>query len=94
VQLDPSTPISISVWNNLRGLMNGARMTRCVESGNVYACQFAMGKDPFTLMWTASGTERVNVAGLGTSACDLRSNSCSGIVNNEMTIGMLPVRIS
>ena len=94
VQLDPSTPISINVWNNLRGLMNISRMTRCVESGNVYACQFTKGKDPFTLMWTASGTERVDVTGLGTRACDLLGNPCSGIVNNEMTVGMLPVRIS
>jgi len=93
VQLDPSTPISINVWNNLRGLMNGARMTRCAESGNVYACQFAVGKDPFTLMWTASGTERVDVSGLGTSACDLLGNPCAAIANNELTVGMLPVRI-
>lgn len=95
VQLDPSTPISISVWNNLRGLMNGARMTRCMESGNLYTCQFVTGGGaPFTLIWTASGSERVNVEGLGTSACDLRNNTCAAITNNEVTVEMLPVRIS
>lgn len=95
VQLDPSTPISITTWNNLRGILNGARMTRCVETGNVYACQFTDGaRGQFTLMWTASGTERVNVEGLGTSACDLLGNPCLGIINNEIMVGMLPVRIS
>lgn len=94
-QLDPATPISNSTWNNLRGLITGSRMTRCVESGNVYACQFAPGSGaPFTLMWTATGTEKVNVTGLGTSACDLLGNPCAAITNNELTVGMLPVRVS
>lgn len=95
VQLDPSTPISNSVWNILRGILGGSRMTRCAESGNVYSCQFAPGSGaPFTFMWTASGTETVNVSGLGSSACDLLGNPCTPVVNNEVTVGMLPVRIS
>lgn len=72
-----------------------SRMTQCAESGNVYSCQFAPGSGaPFTFMWTASGTETVNVSGLGSSACDLLGNPCTPVVNNEVTVGMLPVRIS
>jgi hypothetical protein len=94
-QLDPSTPISNTVWNNLRGVLNGSRMTRCAESGNVYACQFAPGGGvPFTMMWTSGGTADVSVRGIGTSACDLLGNACAPAVNNQVTVGMLPVRIS
>lgn len=95
VQLDPATPISNATWNNLRGIVSGARMTRCMESGNVYACQFAPGGGaPFTFMWTASGTAQVNVTGIGTQACDLLGNGCTPAVNNTVTVGMLPVRVS
>jgi hypothetical protein len=95
VQLDPATPMSNAVWNNLRGILNGARMTRCAESGNVYSCQFAPASGaPFTMIWTASGTAQVNVAGLGTQACDLAGNPCQPAVNNVVTVGMMPVRVS
>jgi hypothetical protein len=95
-QLDPSTPISNSVWNNLRGMLNGSRMTRCVEADGVgFACQFAPGGGtPFTLMWTRVGTSQVNVSGIGTQVCDLTGNVCSPVANNTVTIGVMPVRIS
>jgi hypothetical protein len=95
VQLDPATPISNAVWNNLRGILNGTRMTRCTESANVYACQFSPGGGaPFTMLWTSEGTAEVNMAGLGTQACDLLGNACTPAVNNVVTAGMLPVRVS
>jgi len=95
VQLDPATPISNAVWNNLRGILNGARMTRCAESGNVYSCQFAPASGaPFTMLWTSEGTASVNVAGLGSQACDLLGNPCQPAVNNQVSVGMLPVRVS
>lgn len=96
VQLDPATPISNSVWNNLRGLLSGSRMTRCTEADGVgFACQFAPGGGaPFTLMWTRAGTSQVNVAGIGSTVCDLVTNQCSPVTNNTVTIGMMPVRVS
>lgn len=95
-QLNPSTPISNTVWNNLRGMLNGSRMTRCAESDDVgFACQFAPGGGaPFTLMWTRAGTSQVNVSGIGTQVCDLLGNACTPVTNNTVTIGMLPVRVS
>ena len=95
-QLNPSTPISNTVWNNLRGMLNGSRMTRCTESDNVgFACQFVTsGLVPFTLMWTRAGTSQVNVSGIGTQVCDLLGNACTPVTNNTVTIGMLPVRVS
>jgi len=95
-QLNPSTPISNTVWNNLRGMLNGSRMTRCAESDDVgFACQFAPGGGaPFTLMWTRAGTSQVNVSGIGTQVCDLLGNACAPVANNTVTIGMLPVRVS
>jgi hypothetical protein len=97
VQLDPSTSISNSVWNNLRALLQGTRMTRCLESDYVgAACQFSAqgGRAPFTLMWTRAGTSEVNVKGLGTQVCDLTGNVCSPVANNTVTIGVMPVRVS
>jgi hypothetical protein len=94
-QLDPATPISNAAWNNLRGVLAGSRMTRCAESGNVYACQFAPGGGvPFTMMWTSGGMVDVSVRGIGTSACDLLGNACAPVTNNTVTIGILPVRVS
>ena len=95
-QLDPSTPISNTVWNNLRGMLNGSRMTRCTESDDVgFACQFASGGGaPFTLMWTRAGTSQVNVSGIGTQVCDLVGNACTPVTNKTVTIGILPVRVS
>ncbi len=87
-QLNPSTPISNTVWNNLRGMLNGSRMTRCAESDDVgFACQFAPGGGaPFTLMWTRAGTSQVNVSGIGTQVCDLLGNACAPVANNTVTI--------
>jgi polysaccharide biosynthesis protein PslG len=95
-QLDPATPISNTVWNNLRGMLNGSRMTRCTENFDVgFACQFApSGGAPFTLMWTRAGTSQVNVSGIGTQVCDLLGNACTPVTNSTVTIGMLPVRVS
>jgi hypothetical protein len=93
-QLDPATPISNSVWNNLRGTLNGSSMTRCVEAGSVYACQFRRGGSEFTMMWTSSGTAKVNVTGLGSRMCTLLGSPCEPVVNNQVTVGMLPVRIT
>ncbi len=95
-QLDPATPISNAVWNNLRGMLNGSRMTRCTETVDVgFACQFAPGGGaPFTLMWTRAGTSQVNVSGIGTQVCDLLGNACTPVTNSTVTIGMLPVRVS
>jgi hypothetical protein len=96
-QLDPATPISIAVWNNLRGLLSGARMTRCAEADDVgFACQFAGagGSAPFTLLWTRVGTSEVNVKGIGSTVCDLVTNQCLPVTNNTVTIGMMPVRVS
>ena len=95
-QLDPSTPKSNTVWNNLRGMLNGSRMTRCAEADDVgFACQFAPGGGaPFTLMWTRAGTSQVNVSGIGTQVCDLLGNACAPVTNNTVTIGVLPVRVS
>jgi hypothetical protein len=94
VQLDNSTPTSNTVWNNLRSMVSGQRITRCASSGGVQACQFAGSGKQFTMMWTSSGLVDVNVTGLGTQVCGLISNSCLGIVNNKVTVGMLPVRIT
>ncbi len=87
-QLNPSTPISNTVWNNLRGMLNGSRMTRCTESDNVgFACQFVTsGLVPFTLMWTRAGTSQVNVSGIGTQVCDLLGNACAPVAYNTVTI--------
>jgi hypothetical protein len=101
VQLDPSTPISNGVWNNLRALLEGTRMTRCVESGNIFMCQFVdrLG-EPFTLMWTREGTSVVNVKGLGSSVCGLEvadshfNRACSVVRGDTITIGMLPVQVT
>ncbi len=96
-QLDPSTPISNAVWNNLRGILEGTRMTRCSEADGVgFACQFSApgGRAPFTLLWSRAGTSEVNVKGIGTQVCDLSGNRCSPVANNIVTIGMLPVRVS
>lgn len=94
-QLDPSTPISNSVWNNLRAVLEGTRMTRCAEFDGVgFACQFVdRSGQPFTLMWTRAGTSQVNVKGIGTQVCDLTGNRCSPVANNTVTIGILPVRV-
>ncbi len=93
-QFDPSTSITNSVWNNLRAALEGTRMTRCNESGNVYACQFVdRSGQPFTLMWTRAGTSEVNVRGLGTQVCDLTGNRCSPVIGGTMSIGILPVRV-
>jgi hypothetical protein len=95
-QLDPSTSISNSVWNNLRGLLEGTRMTRCLESDYVgAACQFVdRSGQPFTLMWTRAGTSEVNVKGLGGSVCNLTSiRSCSPVMRDTVTIGILPVLV-
>ncbi len=95
VQLDPSTPISNAAWNNLRGMVSGQRLTRCIDSGNLYACQFASGSGvPSTMLWTSTGTAQVNVAGLGSQVCDLLGNPCTAVANNQVTVGMLPIRIS
>ena len=101
VQLDPSTPISNGAWNNLRALLEGTRMTRCVESGNIFMCQFVdrLG-EPFTLMWTREGTSVVNVKGLGSSVCGLEvadsrfNRACSVVRGDTITIGMLPVQVT
>jgi hypothetical protein len=94
-QLDPSTPVSNATWNGLTRVLQGARMTRCVESGNIYMCQFVdRAGQPFTLMWTRERTYVVNVKGLGTQMCDLTGNACSPVANNTVTIGEMPVRIS
>ncbi len=95
VQLDPSTPISNAAWNNLRGMVSGQRLTRCIDSGNVYACQFDSGSGvSSTMLWTSTGTAQVNVAGLGSQVCDLLGNPCISVANNQVTVGMLPIRIS
>ncbi len=95
VQLDPSTPISNAAWNNLRGMVSGQRLTRCIDSGNVYACQFASGSGvPSTMLWTSTGTAQVNIAGLGSNCWDLLGNPCISVANNQVTVGMLPIRIS
>ncbi len=95
VQLDPSTPISNAAWNNLRGMVSGQRLTRCIDSGNVYACQFDSGSGvPSTMLWTSTGTAQVNIAGLGANCWDLLGNPCISVANNQVTVGMLPIRIS
>ncbi len=95
VQLDPSTPISTAAWNNLRSMVSGQRLTRCIDSGDVRACQFASGSGvPSTMVWTSTGTAQVDVTGLGSQVCDLLGNPCAPIANNQVTAGMLPVRIS
>lgn len=95
VQLDPSTPISNAVWNNLRGMVTGQRITRCVDSGNIRACQFASGSGAqSTMLWTSSGTAQVDVTGLGSQVCSLVDKACTRVENNRVTVGMLPVRIS
>ncbi len=95
VQLDPSTPISNAAWNNLRGMVSGQRLTRCIDSGNVYACQFDSGSGvPSTMLWTSTGTAQVNIAGLGSNCWDLLGNPCISVANNQVTVGMLPIRIS
>ncbi len=95
VQLDNSTPISNTAWNNLRSTISWQRlMTRCIDSGNVYACQFVSKSGvPSTMLWTSTGTAQVNVAGLGSYVCDLLSN-CTAVANNQVTVGMLPIQIS
>jgi len=96
VQLDPSTPISNSVWNNLRAFLEGTRMTRCVESDGVgYACQFIdRAGQPFTLLWTRAGTSEVNVKGLGSRVCQLTRPECSPVVNNTVTVGIMPILVT
>lgn len=95
VQLDPSTPVSNAVWNNLRGMLVGQRMTRCVDSGDVRACQFASGSgEQSTMLWTSVGTAQVNVTGLGSQVCSLVDKACTSVGNAPVTVGMLPVRIS
>jgi len=95
VQLDPSTPVSNAVWNNLRGLVTGQRITRCVDSGNIRACQFASGSGvQSTMLWTSIGTAQVNVTGLGSQVCSLVDKACTSVGNAPVTVGMLPVRIS
>ncbi len=95
VQLDPSTPISNAAWNNLRGMVSGQRLTRCIDSGNVYACQFDSGSGvASTMLWTSTGTAQVNIAGLGANCWDLLGNPCISVANNQVTVGMLPIRIS
>jgi hypothetical protein len=100
-QLDPSTSISNWAWNNLRAALEGARMTRCSESGNIYACQFVdRYSEPFTLLWTREGTSAVNVAGLGSAACGLEfadsrfNRGCSVVRGDTITVGMLPVQVT
>jgi hypothetical protein len=95
-QLDPSTSISNAVWNNLRALLDGTRMTRCNENENVYACQFVSRYgEPFTLVWTSAGTSEVNVKGLGGWVCDLRSTeSCLPVMREKIIVGILPVRVT
>ncbi len=100
-QLDPSTSISNWAWNNLRAALEGARMTRCSESGNIYACQFVdRYNEPFTLLWTREGTSAVNVKGLGSAACGLEfadsrfNRACSVVRGDTITIGMLPVQVT
>ena len=76
-------------------------MTRCVESGDIYMCQFVdrLG-EPFTLMWTREGTPVVNVKGLGSSVCGFEfgdsrfSRACSVVRGDTITIGMLPVQVT
>jgi hypothetical protein len=95
VQLDPSTPVSNAVWNNLRGMVAGQRITRCVDSGDVRACQFASGSgEQSTMLWTSIGTAQVNVTGLGSQVCSLVDKACTSVGNAPVTVGMLPVRIS
>jgi hypothetical protein len=100
-QLDPSTPVSTAAWNGLTRVLQGARMTRCVESGNIYMCQFVdRAGQPFTLMWTREGTSVVNVKGLGQFVCGiefdpaLNSRKCSTVSGDTITIGMLPVQVT
>jgi hypothetical protein len=95
-QLDPSTPISNSVWNNLRVILDGARMTRCTESDGVgFACQFVFRTgEPFTLLWTRAGTSEVNVEGIGSRVCDLKSNGCTPVASKTVTIGILPILVT
>ena len=95
-QLDPSTPISNEVWNNLRAFLEGTRMTRCVESDGVgYACQFIdRAGQPFTLLWTRAGTSEVNVKGLGSRVCQLTRPECSPVVNNTVTVGIMPILVT
>lgn len=95
VQLDNSTPLSNAAWNNLRSTVSGTRLTRCVESESAFACQFAgPSGNQFTYLWTRAGTSQVDVTGLGSTVCDLLGNPCTPIVNNTVTVGMLPIKVS
>lgn len=95
VQLDPSTPISNSAWNTLRGLVNGTMLLRCIDVDTAHACQFmSPTRGQFTLMWTSQGSVQVDTTGLGSSVCDMLGNPCTPIANNQISVGMLPVRVS
>ncbi len=95
IQLHPGTTQTIQAWQTTYNWLVGSRMQRCMDSGNLQACQLtaADGKN-FTLLWTKTGTVDVNTKALGSQICELAGRCYETSITEHITVDIAPIRIN